>query len=200
VIEEGTGAKRSWYISGRAIVAGEVNANGRIYNPDVVAREVARYDREMIQPGKALGEMTHPQSPNINYDRVSHIVKELRREGNTWIMKAKLLDTPCGKIAQSLVAEGVPLGVSTRALGSVARDARTGAMMVGADLKLSCIDIVSQPSGPGCWTEGLYEDAPEWVLNEATGEWVQTRRRQSNWNLATEQIECFERFLESLRS
>src|SRR5205823_6927620 len=119
VIEEGTGNKKSWYITGTAIVAEQLNKNGRIYKADVVAKEVERYDAEMIQTGKALGEMGHPATPNIDYERASHIVKSLTREGNTWVMKAKLLETPCGRIAQSLIQEGVPIGVSTRSLGSV---------------------------------------------------------------------------------
>ncbi len=181
VIEEGVGDKKSLYIVGPFIVAEQKNANGRIYRADVLAKEVDRYDREVIQKNKAVGELNHGPTPNINFERASHVVKELRREGNVWVGKAKILDTPMGKIARSLIEEKVPLGVSTRGIGSVTKD-HTGTMIVGDDFQLSCIDIVSSPSGPGCWTEGLMESAPDYVLNES-GEWDQEAYRMNEEDL-----------------
>jgi hypothetical protein len=173
VVAEERGGKKEWYIRGPMICAEKLNANGRIYRADSIAKEVDRYIREVVNQNKAVGELNHGPTPNINYEKASHIVKELRREGNVWVGKAKILDTPMGRIAKSLIEEKIPLGVSTRGVGSVTKDVSTGAMIVGDDFRLSCIDIVSQPSGPGCYAEGLYENAPDFVLNEDTGEWVE---------------------------
>jgi hypothetical protein len=170
VIAEEKGGKKEWFIKGPMICAEKVNANGRIYRADSIAKGVDRYIREVVNQNRAVGELNHGPTPNINYEKASHIVKELRREGNIWVGKAKILDTPMGRIAKSLIEEKIPLGISTRGVGSVTKD-HTGAMVVGDDIRLSCIDIVSQPSGPGCYAEGLFENAPDFVLNEDTREW-----------------------------
>ena len=145
-ITEGKGAKKKMYIEGVFLQGDLKNRNGRMYPVNTLTKEVDRYNESFVQKGRALGELGHPDGPTVNLDRVSHKITSLRREGNNFIGKAQLLETPMGKIAKSLIAEGVTLGVSSRGVGSLKED-RNGCKVVGEDFMLAtAADIVADPS------------------------------------------------------
>ena len=132
-----------------------------MYKFDTMQREVNKYNEEFVSKGRALGELGHPEGPTLNLDRVSHKIVELYPEGTNFMGKAKLMDTPMGKIAKSLLEEGVQLGVSSRGLGSIKREGNT--QVVADDFMLStAADIVADPSAPDAFVEGIYEGR-EWV-------------------------------------
>ena len=161
-ITEGKGAKKKMYIEG-VFLQGEIkNRNGRMYKFDTMNREVTKYNEEFVNRGRALGELGHPEGPTLNLDRVSHKIVELYPEGTNFMGKAKLLETPMGKIAKNLLEEGVQLGVSSRGLGSIKREGTT--QVVADDFILStAADIVADPSAPDAFVEGIYE-GKEWCL------------------------------------
>jgi hypothetical protein len=161
-ITEGKGAKKKMYIEG-VFLQGEIkNRNGRMYPVTTLAKEVGRYNESFVQKGRALGELGHPDGPTVNLDRVSHKITSLRQEGNNFIGKAQLLETPMGKIAKSLINEGVTLGVSSRGIGSLKED-RDGVKVVGEDFQLAtAADIVADPSAPDAFVNGIME-GKEWV-------------------------------------
>ena len=158
--EENNG-KKNHYIQG-VFLQGEIkNRNGRVYPIDILEREVGRYTTENISKNRALGELGHPEGPTVNLDRASHKIESLVREGNNYIGKAKLLDTPMGQIAKSLLDEGVSLGVSSRGVGSLRE--MGGANYVRDDYQLAtAADIVADPSAPDAFVEGIME-GKEWV-------------------------------------
>jgi len=161
-ITEGKGAKKKMYIEGVFLQGDLKNRNGRMYPVTTLAKEVGRYNESFIQKGRALGELGHPEGPTVNLDRVSHKITSLRQEGNNFIGKAQLLETPMGKIAKSLIAEGVTLGVSSRGVGSLKEDNK-GCKVVGEDFMLAtAADIVADPSAPDAFVSGIME-GKEWV-------------------------------------
>ena len=162
IITEGKGANKSLHIEG-VFLQGELkNRNGRVYPIQTLSREVNRYCENFIKNGRALGELGHPEGPTVNLDRVSHKITSLVQEGNNFRGKAKLLETPMGKIAKSLLSEGVKLGVSSRGVGSLKEDHR-GCKVVGEDFQLStAADIVADPSAPDAFVNGIME-GKEWV-------------------------------------
>ena len=161
VITEDKDGKKSTYIKGIFLQTEITNRNGRMYKYDTMAREVNKYNEEFIQRGRALGELGHPEGPTVNLDRVSHKIVELYPEGKNFIGKAKLLETPMGKIAKNLLEEGVQLGVSSRGLGSLKKEGTTS--VVADDFILStAADIVADPSAPDAFVSGIME-GKEWV-------------------------------------
>ena len=161
-ITEGKGTCKKCYIEGVFLQGDITNRNGRMYPMSTLSREVARYDENFIQKGRALGELGHPDGPTVNLDRVSHKIISLKCEGNNFIGKAQLLDTPMGKIAQSLIKEGVCLGVSSRGVGSL-KMTNEGHKIVGEDFMLAtAADIVADPSAPDAFVSGIME-GKEWV-------------------------------------
>ena len=161
-ITEGKGAKKKMYIEGVFLQGDIKNRNGRMYPVNTLTKEVDRYNESFVQKERALGELGHPDGPTINLDRVSHKIVSLRQEGNNFIGKAQLLETPMGKIAKSLIAEGVTLGVSSRGVGSLKED-HTGCKVVGEDFMLAtAADIVADPSAPDAFVSGIME-GKEWV-------------------------------------
>ncbi len=161
-ITEGKGAKKKLYIEGVFLQGDIKNRNGRMYPVQTLAREVDRYNESFVQKGRALGELGHPEGPTVNLDRVSHKITSLVREGNNFKGKAQLLSTPMGKIASSLIDEGVTLGVSSRGVGSLRED-RAGVKVVGEDFQLAtAADIVADPSAPDAFVNGIME-GKEWV-------------------------------------
>ena len=164
ILTEETDGKKNTFIKGIFLQTEITNRNGRMYKYDTMNREVQKYTEEFVKRGRALGELGHPDGPTINLDRVSHKIVELVPEGTNFIGKAKLLDTPMGKIAQSLLDEGVQLGVSSRGLGSIKRE---GTVNVVADdfILATAADIVADPSAPDAFVEGIYEGR-EWVYAE----------------------------------
>ena len=161
-ITEGKGSNKKMYIEGVFLQGDLKNRNGRLYPVDTLSREVNRYNESFIQKGRALGELGHPDGPTVNLDRVSHKITSLKQEGNNFRGKAQLLDTPMGKIAKSLIGEGVTLGVSSRGVGSLRED-RSGCKVVGEDFMLAtAADIVADPSAPDAFVSGIME-GKEWV-------------------------------------
>jgi len=161
IVEEKNG-KKSMFIEGIFLQGDLKNRNGRMYPMETLRREVARYNENHVQAGRALGELGHPDGPTVNLDRVSHKIVSLKENGSNFIGKAKILSTPMGKIAESLISEGVKLGVSSRGIGSL-RPTREGVNIVGDDFMLStAADIVADPSAPDAFVEGIME-GKEWV-------------------------------------
>ena len=161
-ITEGKGAKKKMYIEGVFLQGDLKNRNGRMYPVTTLAKEVGRYNESFVQKGRALGELGHPDGPTVNLDRVSHKITSLKQEGNNFIGKAQLLETPMGKIAKSLINEGVTLGVSSRGVGSLKED-RDGCKVVGEDFQLAtAADIVADPSAPDAFVNGIME-GKEWI-------------------------------------
>ena len=178
-ITEGKGASKKSYIKGIFLQAEQVNRNGRLYPMSIMEKEVNRYNESFVQKGRALGELGHPDGPTVNLDRVSHKICELTKVGNNFIGKAQLLETPMGKIAKSLINEGVMLGVSSRGVGSL-KMTNEGHKIVGEDFMLAtAADIVADPSAPDAFVSGIME-GKEWVweggiLREQLAERTQRR-------------------------
>ena len=166
-ISEGKGANKKLYIEGVFLQGGIKNRNGRMYPVETLSREVGRYNESFVKKGRALGELGHPDGPTVNLDRVSHKITSLVQEGNNFRGKAQLLSTPMGKIASSLIDEGVTLGVSSRGVGSLRED-NTGAKVVGEDFQLAtAADIGADPSAPDAFVNGIME-GKEWVWDGGT--------------------------------
>ena len=162
ILEEKEGRK-NYFIEGVFLQAELKNKNGRVYPFKTLQREVAKYDENFITKGRALGELGHPEGPSINLDRVSHKIESLKEDGNNFVGRAKILDTPNGKIAKSLLDEGVSLGVSSRGMGSLRKE--DGANIVEDDFMLAtAADIVADPSAPDAYVDGIME-GKEWVWN-----------------------------------
>ena len=160
ITEEKNGVK-TLYIQGPFLVAEKKNRNGRMYRTETLAKEVNRYNEEYVQKKRAFGELGHPDSPSINLDRVSHLITSLKQEGNMWVGKAKILETPMGKIAKSLMEGGATLGVSSRGMGSLKNE--NGVNVVQDDYYLAtAADIVADPSAPGAFVQGIME-GKEWI-------------------------------------
>ena len=156
-ITEGKGSKKKLYIEGVFLQGDIKNRNGRMYPVNTLDKEVNRYNESFVQKGRALGELGHPEGPTVNLDRVSHKITSLVREGNNFKGKAQLLETPMGKIAKSLLGEGVMLGVSSRGVGSLREDTN-GVKVVGEDFQLAtAADIVADPSAPDAFVNGIME-------------------------------------------
>ena len=160
---EEEGGKKSHYIEGIFMQSSVKNRNGRVYPAEILENEVKRYNKEYVKKNRAMGELNHPQGPTVNLDRVSHIIKELKVEGNNIMGKAKIMDTPMGNIAKNLIDEGAKLGVSSRGMGSLKQN-KQGVNEVQKDFMLAAVDIVADPSAPGAFVNGIMEGA-EWIWN-----------------------------------
>jgi hypothetical protein len=203
-IVEGKGTKKKMYIEGVFLQGDIKNRNGRMYPVNTLSKEVSRYNESFVQKGRALGELGHPDGPTVNLDRVSHKIVSLRQEGNNFIGKARLLETPMGKIAKNLIAEGVTLGVSSRGVGSLKED-HTGCKVVGEDFMLAtAADIVADPSAPDAFVSGIME-GKEWVwdggilreqLAEKTKKSINTLVNQNR--LEEHKLNLFNDFLSNL--
>jgi hypothetical protein len=161
LVEQKNG-KKSMYIEGVFLQGNIKNRNGRMYPMETLRKEVSRYNENHVQAGRALGELGHPDGPTVNLDRVSHKIVSLKESGSNFVGKAKLLNTPMGKIASSLIEEGVKLGVSSRGIGSL-KMTKEGINVVGDDFMLAtAADIVADPSAPDAFVEGIME-GKDWV-------------------------------------
>ena len=194
--------KKSLFIEGPFLVAERQNKNKRLYEYNTLKKEVSRYTEEYINKNRAFGELGHPDSPTINLDRVSHMVTGLREDGTQWIGKAKILETPMGKIAKSLMEGGATLGVSSRGMGSLKE--MNGVNVVQPDFYLAtAADIVADPSAPGAFVQGIME-GKEWVwengkvkevdINEYHSQIKNAKQRQ----LDEISLKIFENFLSKL--
>ena len=202
LVEKKEDGSKSVYIEGIFMQAEKPNRNGRIYGKGIMEREVARY-QDLISEKRSLGELGHPPNPQINLNQVSHLITGLRFEGNDIYGKAKILDTPMGKIAKNFIEEGVSLGVSSRGLGSV-RLNKEGVNEVQDDFHLATVDIVADPSAPDAFVEGIMESA-DWILENGVWKAVQieqaqnTIRKASKADLNTVKLDLFEQFLRSIK-
>jgi hypothetical protein len=200
--EDGT---KDMYIEGIFMQGNKQNQNNRFYSTEVLAKEVNRYVTEKVKAGRAYGELGHPSGPTINLERVSHMIKELRQDGDNFIGKAKLMDTPYGNIAKNLIKEGAMLGVSSRGLGSMVKR-KDGVMEVQKDFMLATpADIVADPSAPDAFVQGVMEGV-EWVWNngvmvqkhlEGVKEEVDAAVRSRTLDL-DKKMQIFETFLNKL--
>ena len=161
-IVENRGGKKQLYIEGVFLQGNIKNRNGRMYPMETLRREVTRYNENHVVSGRALGELGHPEGPTVNLDRVSHKIVSLKESGTNFVGKAKILSTPMGKIASSLISEGVKLDVSSRGIGSL-KMTREGINVVGEDFMLAtAADIVADPSAPDAFVSGIME-GKDWV-------------------------------------
>ena len=197
--EDGT---KSVYIEGIFMQAEKPNRNGRIYGKGIMEREVQKY-QELINEKRSLGELGHPPNPSINLNQVSHMITGLKFEGNDIYGKAKILDTPMGKIAKNFIEEGVRLGVSSRGLGSVKLN-KEGVNEVQDDFHLATVDIVADPSAPDAFVQGIMESA-DWILENGVWKAIQieqaqnTIRKASKADLNKVKLQVFEQFLRSIK-
>ena len=201
-ITEGKNGKKSHFIEG-VFLQGEIkNRNGRMYPISTLQREAKAYNTKYIEKGRALGELGHPDGPTINLDRVSHLITSLKQEGNNYVGKARLLDTPMGNIAKNLIDEGVKLGVSSRGLGTIRE--RDGVKVVMDDFVLAtAADIVADPSAPDAFVNGIME-GKEWIYNngsvqEQTVEQIKKRIDNAALNQMEQvKLSAFNQYISSL--
>ena len=194
--------KKNYFIEGIFLQSEIANKNGRMYPFKTLQREVAKYHENFIRQGSALGELGHPEGPSINLDRVSHKIERLSEDGNNFVGRAKILDTPNGKIAKSLLDEGVRLGVSSRGMGSLKKESTCN--VVQDDFMLAtAADIVADPSAPDAFVDGIME-GKEWIwdngiLKESAIAEIKKEIDQATLrNLQERKISAFDKFLRSL--
>jgi hypothetical protein len=189
---------KNYYIEGIMMQGETVNRNGRKYSINILENECKRYTKEYVVKKRALGELNHPSGPTVNLDRVSHMLVELSQDGNNFIGKAKILDTPMGKIVKSLIDEGAMLGVSSRGMGSLKRVDDINE--VQSDFTLAAIDIVSDPSAPDAFVNGILE-GKEWIWNngilkeKTIDAYAREIKRTSSKNMEKKALRLFEDFL-----
>ena len=204
ILTETVGGKKNLFIKGVFLQSEMVNRNGRLYPFNIMEKEVSRYNKDYVQKGRALGELGHPDGPTVNLDRVSHKITDLKQEGKNFVGKAQILSTPMGKFAESLLKDGVTLGVSSRGIGSL-RDNTKGYKEVGEDFMLAtAADIVADPSAPDAFVQGIME-GKEWVwdgglLKErlANETRIKIERASISRDLEEQKLGLFQDFLNSL--
>jgi len=203
--EENANGKKSLFIEGIFLQGNIPNRNGRRYNADILEKEVSRYVSENVSKGRAYGELGHPDGPGINLDRVSHIITELRRDGDNFIGKAKISSTPMGTIVEGLLSDGAQLGVSSRGMGSL-KEGKDGVMEVQDDFYLAtAADIVADPSAPDAFVNGIMEGV-EWVWDQGKAVARSTQEIQQEVEKSVRQkklneqkkLQLFERFLNEI--
>jgi hypothetical protein len=202
IVEEKLGKGKEYFIEGVFLQSNLKNKNGRMYPKEIMAKEVGRYNEEYIKKNRAFGELGHPDSPSINLDRVCMMIKSLKEDGDNWVGRAKIMDTPYGKIVKSLIDEGAQLGVSSRGMGSLIT--KEGVSMVQNDFTLAtAADIVADPSAPNAFVEGIME-GKEWVLVD--GKFVEQDmteaqrviRATSSKRLEEQKLKLFMNFLQKI--
>jgi hypothetical protein len=203
ITEDVEDGKKNMFIEGIFMQAEQQNRNGRMYPLPVMQREVSRYINEYVNKNRAYGELGHPEGPTINLERVSHMIKELRQDGNNFIGKAKIMDTPYGNIVKNLINEGATVGVSTRGLGSL-KEGKGGMKVVQDDFYLAtAADIVADPSAPDAFVQGIMENR-EWVY--VAGRWTERDIEESKEivkkvnrkDLEKAKLQIFENFIRKL--
>ena len=197
---------KQYFIEGIFMQGDLKNRNGRIYPSEVIAKEVSRYNEAYVEKKRAFGELGHPEGPSINLDRVSHMITDLRQEGSNFIGKAKIMDTPMGKVVKSLMDEGATLGVSSRGMGSM-KPNKQGIMEVQNDFMLATAgDIVADPSAPQAFMRGIMEGT-DWIYDVASGNWIaqaaveqihEEAKRMNSKQLEENAHRLFSRFMKSL--
>lgn len=200
IITEEKEGKKSYFIEGVFMQSDIKNRNGRIYPNSVLVKEAMRYNKEFVESNRAMGELGHPEGPQLNLDRVSHIIKEMKIDGKNIWGRAKVMDTPYGKIVKNMIDEGVKFGVSSRGVGSL-KTTKEGINEVQGDFNLAAVDIVADPSAPDAFVEGVME-GKDWVLEN--GNWRQIERirdtikRTPKINLEEAKLQALNAFLRGL--
>ena len=201
VIEEKVNGKKTLIIEGVFMQADAKNRNGRVYEKSILESAVAKYVKDQVSTGRAVGELNHPEGPSINLDKVSHKITELRFEGSNVVGKASILNTPMGNIVTGLLEGGVKLGVSSRGMGSLVQ--KNGAMYVKDDFMLSTVDIVQDPSAPEAFVNGIMEGV-DWVWNNGVlcpqeVEKIETEIKEARGMRSSDiEIKAFKNFLSKL--
>ncbi len=199
-LTEGKGKEQ--YIKGIFMQSDIKNQNGRVYPHAVLQKEVKNFNTKYVNEGRALGELGHPMGPVINLDRVSHVIKELVEDGKNFVGKAKVMDTPNGKIVKNFISEGVKLGVSSRGMGSLKAN-KKGVNEVQGDFVLSTVDIVADPSAPDAFVNGIME-GKEWVWENGVikerdiDAMKKTIMNAKMKELEQKKLEVFQKFLQNL--
>lgn len=204
ILTEEKNGKKNLYIHGPFLQADVVNRNRRLYPLSIMEREINNYVKEYVTPRRAVGELSHPDTPTINLDKITHITEIIERDGNNFIGKAKILDTPCGNIVRGLLEGGVKLGVSSRGMGSV-KSNNKGINEVQNDFKLAAIDIVYQPSAPDAFVEGLMENSSfVWDSYSEDIEFVEQLREEfaaaKSSELQEAKLKAFQKFLDNIKT
>ena len=203
IVEKKEDGTKSHVIEGIFAQAEGKNRNGRIYPQAIMEQAVNKYVTDQVKSGRAVGELNHPEGPTINLDKVSHLITDLKMEGNNVMGKARILETPMGKIVKGLLEGGVQLGVSTRGMGSL--EQRNGVMYVKDDFMLNTVDIVQDPSAPQAFVNGIMEGV-EWIWNNGVIEAQEIEdvksnlKRMSSKQIAESQIKIFKDFLDGVKS
>ena len=205
ITEATENGKKNFFIEGVFMQGNFKNRNGRVYPTEILEKEVARYNKEYVEKNRAYGELGHPQGPTINLERVSHMITELKKDGDNFVGKAKIMsETPYGAIVKSLIKEGAQLGVSSRGMGTLSAG-KGGVQQVGKDFYLATAgDIVADPSAPLAFVEGIMEEK-EWVFEN--GIWTVEQAEKMKSQIVTmsvqeiedEKFKIFETFLNSIK-
>ena len=196
--------KKDYYIEGVFMQSDIQNRNGRIYPKSILENEVKRYNESYVNKNRAMGELNHPQGPTVNLDRVSHIIKSLKVEDTNVMGKAKIMDTPMGKIAKNLIDEGARLGVSSRGMGSL-KSNKAGINEVQSDFMLAAVDIVADPSAPNAFVNGIMEGY-EWIWNNGVLEqrqieqYQKTIKKISRKDIEKGALRMFEDFIRKMQN
>lgn len=200
ILTEETEGKKQHFIEGIFLQSNLQNRNGRVYPKEIMHKEVERYNESYVKANRALGELGHPDGPAINLDRVSHMIVSLKEEGDNYIGRAKLMDTPMGNIAKGLIEGGAKLGVSSRGMGTL-KPNKEGINEVQDDFYLAtAADIVADPSAPDAFVRGIMENK-EWVV--VNGVWTEQScdmskkfiKKASKKQLEEAKLKVFESFL-----
>jgi len=193
--------KKNYFIEGIFMQSEKVNRNGRMYEREILFNEADRYNKEYVQKSRAMGELGHPEGPSLNLERVCHNIVEMSFDGDNVMGKAKILDTPYGKIVKSLIDDGVKLGVSTRGMGTL--EEKNGVKMVKEDFMLTAVDVVADPSAPDAFVNGIME-GKEWVWNNGMLKereietYRKTITKAERKNLEEQKLNVFRDFLSKL--
>tara|TARA_B100000497_G_C7680055_1_gene411387 strand:+ start:150 stop:794 length:645 start_codon:yes stop_codon:yes gene_type:complete len=193
--------KKNYFIEGIFMQSEKVNRNGRMYERKILFNEADRYNKEYVQKSRAMGELGHPDGPSLNLERVCHNIVEMKFDGDNVMGKAKILDTPYGKIVKSLIDDGVKLGVSTRGMGTL--EEKNGVKMVKEDFMLTAVDVVADPSAPDAFVNGIME-GKEWVWNNGMLKereietYRKTITKAERKNLEEQKLNVFRDFLSKL--
>ena len=198
--EEKNGTK-NYFIEGVFMQSETKNRNGRIYPIATMSKEIERYNKEYVAQNRAMGELGHPEGPTVNLERVSHIIKDLKQDGNDVYGRAKIMDTPYGKIVKNLMDEGAKLGVSSRGMGTLKE--QDGVNVVQEDFMLASVDVVADPSAPNAFVNGIME-GKEWIWDNGIIKPVQIEsykriiEKTASRNLEEQAIKLFADFIAKL--
>jgi hypothetical protein len=211
ITEADASGKKHLYIQGPFAVSEVKNKNGRIYAKSLLEKVVDKFNNDYIKPARALGEMNHPSRLSVDFERATHLITEMKQDGNVWIGKARVLKTPMGRILEGLLESGVAIGVSTRGAGSLIE--ANGVKTVGDDFMMTAVDVVSDPSGQyngkdglaGCFVQGIMEGV-EFTMS-SSGEFIQHEiaalaKADYDKKRLTEarKMELFNKFISEIRS